>query len=443
MSLEVPELASPARQQKLVSTMKSWLPWVGKGSLAVIDQGIFAGSNFLLNVLLARWLTPAQYGTFALCFSVFLFLGIFHNALLTDPMLVFGSGKYNDRLPQYFGVLLLGHFTLMLPISAVLAATAFLAGLLYSPDTARAFLGLAVGAPFILLLWLLRRAFYVRLNPGWSAVSGGVYFILLVGSALILRSSGRLTPEAGFLAMAAASLVACLILFVLLRPTMQPNFSFIRAVAAEHWRYGKWIAAAAGPGWVIESSYYLLLPVYLGLAEAGALKALMNLAMPATNTIIALGILLVPALVRDRDSGDAQVIKRTVRRCLVLFLLGAGCYSTLLYGYRSYAFQALYLGKYSVYKSCPLVLVGLIPLAQCLTVVVGAALRALEHPRIIFCCSLGGAFATLAVGFPLACTFGITGALCGIAISISLVGILMLVCLARFARNITLEISGT
>src|ERR1035437_4795337 len=82
---------------------------------AILDQGLFAGSNFLLNVLLARWIAPADYGAFALAYSVFLLLGVFHSALPTGPMLVFGPGKYRERFPEYIGILLRGHFALMLP----------------------------------------------------------------------------------------------------------------------------------------------------------------------------------------------------------------------------------------------------------------------------------------------------------------------------------------
>ena len=32
--------------------------WARKGSLAVLDQGLFSGANFLVNILLARWLEP-------------------------------------------------------------------------------------------------------------------------------------------------------------------------------------------------------------------------------------------------------------------------------------------------------------------------------------------------------------------------------------------------
>ena len=33
-----------------------WFPWIQKGGLTVLDQGLFSGANFLVNILLARWL---------------------------------------------------------------------------------------------------------------------------------------------------------------------------------------------------------------------------------------------------------------------------------------------------------------------------------------------------------------------------------------------------
>ena len=47
------------------------IPWAIKGALAILDQALFAGTNFLVNILLGRWLTPAQYGAFAVVYSFF------------------------------------------------------------------------------------------------------------------------------------------------------------------------------------------------------------------------------------------------------------------------------------------------------------------------------------------------------------------------------------
>src|ERR1041385_6143479 len=45
--------------------------WVTRGTLAVLDQGLISGSNFLIGILLARWLLPAQYGAYGLAFEIF------------------------------------------------------------------------------------------------------------------------------------------------------------------------------------------------------------------------------------------------------------------------------------------------------------------------------------------------------------------------------------
>jgi O-antigen/teichoic acid export membrane protein len=375
MSLATPQVEISSRRGQLRASLAGWLPWASKGSLAVLDQGLFASSNFLVNVLLARWLAPTDYGAFALAYSVFFLLGVFHNAIFTGPMLVFGPGKYRDRFPEYLGILLRGHFALMLPGAALLAATAFLLGWLYSPAVERAFLALAVAGPLILLLWLLRRAFYVRLNPGWAAVGGGVYLLILLAGALTLRAAGRLTPATGFLTMAAGSLITCLLLLVLLRPTLATDSSAIRAVVADHWRYGKWGAAAAGPFWVSDNIYFLVLPAWVGLAEVGGLKALLNLAQPGLQSISALGTLLVPTLVRDRDSGGPRAMNRTIKLSLALFLLGSACYLALLWGFRLQIFSFLYAGKYAAYASWPLLLAGLLPFAQSLSNVPGGGFR--------------------------------------------------------------------
>ncbi|HET7208407.1 MAG TPA: hypothetical protein VFI95_17655 [Terriglobales bacterium] len=436
-TVEAAVTTAPA--QRLRTSVKSWLPWLGKGSLAVADQGLFAGSNFLLNVLLARWLTPADYGAFALAYSIFLLLLLLHNALLTGPMLVFGPGKYRQRFREYLGVVLRGHFVLIIPVTALLISTAFLLGWVYSPGVERAFLALAAAGPLILLLWLLRRAFYVLLNPGWSATSGGIYLLILLGSAVTLHVIGRLTPATGFLAMGAASFIASLLLVVLLQPRLANNSLSIRAIAADHWRYGKWVVAAAGPNWVTDNAYFLVLPAWVSLAEAGALKALLNLAMPALQTIAAVGVLLLPILVRDRHLGGPRAMMRTIKLCLGLFLLGSASYLLVLWGFRLEMFRLLYAGKYGTYASWPLLLAALLPFAQSLTVVVGGALGALERPDLAFWPSVGSCTLTLALGFPLAFNLGLGGALAGLVASYILMGLFMLFFFAQAVCSKTLE----
>lgn len=431
----IPAVETPCGGGKPRASLKVWMPWVGKGSLAITDQGLFAGSNFLLNVLLARWLEPAEYGAFALAFSIFMILRIFHSGVFTEPMMVFGPGKYRERFNEYLGILLRGHFALMLPVVALLAGAAFMFGWLYSPTVEQPFLALAIAGPFIILLAPLRRAFYVWLNPGWSALGGGVYLLILLASVVGLHVAGRLTPAMAFLAMGATSLIVCVLFLVLLRPTLATDSSTIQAVATDHWRYGKWAAAAAVPDWVVNNIYFLVLPAWGGLAEAGALKALLNLAMPAVQSFGALGVLLLPTLVRNRDFGGTRAMNRTMKLSLGLFLLGSTCYLAVLWGFRLQIFHLLYAGKYAAFASWPLLLAGLLPLAQSLTIVVAGALRALEQPDLVFWSFVGGSAAALVFGVQLARNFGVGGALVGLVVSYVLNGVLLFILYKRCLRT--------
>jgi hypothetical protein len=74
-----PEIGGNTKMQKMVR-------WGTKGSLAILEYGLIAGSNFVLGFLLARWMTAEQYGAYGLGFSIFLLLSFLFQAFLLDPI---------------------------------------------------------------------------------------------------------------------------------------------------------------------------------------------------------------------------------------------------------------------------------------------------------------------------------------------------------------------
>ncbi|MGC2793090.1 MAG: hypothetical protein WA899_13770, partial [Candidatus Sulfotelmatobacter sp.] len=168
--------------------VRKLVPWAMKGGLAILDQGLFAGSNFVISILLARWLTPEQYGSYAVAFSVFVFMLMFHQALLLEPMLVFGSSAYRNCLRGYLKALLLIHLVMSLAIVLVLGIAAGVAFKLGQTSLPGALVGVAFAAPSILMLWIIRRIFYVKLSPAPSAAASLLYCILtMTGLALLYR----------------------------------------------------------------------------------------------------------------------------------------------------------------------------------------------------------------------------------------------------------------
>lgn len=108
------------------------LVWLRKGSLALLDQGLVSGSNFLIAILLARWLNRDAYGAYAMGFSIFILLYGFQNAFLLEPMSVFGPESYPRCLTAYVKKLLGFHFVLTSLLSMLVVAGITLLPFLWS-----------------------------------------------------------------------------------------------------------------------------------------------------------------------------------------------------------------------------------------------------------------------------------------------------------------------
>lgn len=397
-----------ARAQGLVT-------WGARGGLALADQALFAGAHFLLNILLARWLTPADYGAFALGYAVFLLVSAVHGALLLEPMAVFGSGKYLPAWQSYLGILLRGHLALTAVAAVLVLGTTRLAAHFGSPAVQQVLLVLAPVIPVLLLVWLTRRAFYFRLRPGWATAGSAAYFAVLLAAAVWLYRTGKLSLVTAVLAMALAAAVAASLQLARLCPRWTHGEALsVSDVAREHWQYGRWALASAAAMWVPLNVYYLVLPAWGGLEAAGALKALMNLANPALHSLIAFGMLIVPLLVRHRDRGGIELMRQTLRRLIGLFLLGATAYAVLLWLFRIELLHLLYGGKYLQYSAAPIFLVSLLPLGASLTVLIGCTLRSLELPNLVFWSYAASCAVAVCLGIPLAVKFGLWGALVGL-----------------------------
>ncbi len=103
-------------------------------------------------------------GAFSLAYAIFLLLGTVHTGLWTEPMLVYGSGRYRENFPAYQQILLRHHWRFggaTCLFFLVLHLGFWACG---AREIALSFLGLSLAAPTVLYLWLVRRGAYVLLK---------------------------------------------------------------------------------------------------------------------------------------------------------------------------------------------------------------------------------------------------------------------------------------
>src|SRR4051812_35462094 len=156
-----------------------------------------------MGVLLARWLGAEQYGAYALAFAIFILLSLVYQSLLLEPMSVFGPSVYSKRLREYTGTLIWVHAAIALGTFLVMGATALsLAAFHKFGGLPSALLGAAIAAPCVLLFWLARRAYYLKLTPALAAIGAVLYSTLMFASLGLLHHWRLMSPLVAFLVMA-------------------------------------------------------------------------------------------------------------------------------------------------------------------------------------------------------------------------------------------------
>ncbi|MCC7350106.1 MAG: oligosaccharide flippase family protein [Phycisphaerales bacterium] len=417
----------------LPQTSTPTVAWLSRGIWAVMDQGLFAGSNFVLNVLLAKFLSERDYGAFVTAFSIFLLLGTIHSALLIEPMLVYGPDRYRGRLPAYFNALTLGHGAVSILASLLLLIGAALCHWFAGPSLAMALVGLAAASPFILYQWLMRRASYVRNAPQQAATAGAGYCVLMVGGLLALEHWKGLTIPSALAVMGTASFLVGIWLAYKEGVTCpwREGKALLKEAASEHGRYGRWAMASGLVGFVPAYIYYLILPMVANLQQSGALRAITNLVMPLLQANVALCILLLPRLVRCRGTPH---FARTVRHAMIILVGASTAYYLFIAIFHEPIRHLVYGDKFAEY-SFLLWLIGLQPILTAATGVLDVMVAAHERPDYVFYSCLASAVAAVTVGAALTWKWGVAGVTVAVLINF----LIHLIVIAFLARKLIRE----
>jgi len=389
--------------------------WILKSGSAIADQGLFAGSNFIVNLLLANWMTKEDYGAFAVAYAWFLLLQTLYDSVMVSPMTYYGPKKYNDQFKRYLGYVYQGHLLAGSAITLVLLAIAFGVFRFNSELLGLALAGMAIGAPLLLMRSMTREPFYILSMPQWSAVGGLIYMLLNIGFVIGLHLADQLTPFSALVSMGAAVFLTWLSQSILiLKPQFRDRTDTLnsRAVVADHWQYGRWSLPSRWLQWLSANFATLLIPLIpaLGLVGSASLKAAMNLVMPIFMTSAAMVSLLTPIYVRTYDKqGKAALHRRMIRMVsLISFLTGGYALFMILFGKGLISF--LYNGKYDADISFLFVaLIALVPMITTISRNLDAALMAMGKIKLTFQSKVLPTIMTVVLDILLITRLGVTG----------------------------------
>jgi O-antigen/teichoic acid export membrane protein len=305
--------------------------WARKFSGTILDQGLISGSNFVINLALARVLGPQAYGAYAVVFSIFLLFGTVHQSVLLEPMSVLEPAHFSTRRREYLGALIRAHLVIsLLFVSLIGLACVYL----YETGDwrlASTLAGLILAIPCILFFWMARAAMYLECEPGLAVRGSALYCVVLASSMYAVYSASLLTPFMGFVLMSFASAVAGLYLMFGLRPVLgDPASALLDELRSRHWNYSRWGLGITIIQWAQVNSGSLMVGYLLGLEKTGALTMMYAFALPVQHILSASSRLITPRLANMSARKGRSSIVRPVRTLAILFLAGVGLYWALL-----------------------------------------------------------------------------------------------------------------
>ncbi len=374
--------------------MRSYLK---KGGIAVADQILFSGSNFLLNIFLVKLLTTADYGLFGSLYSIYLLTCISFIAIFLEPYIYYKNTlkdtlRYTSLHAGLANALLV--LSLLFTISGFLVQQYLLVYIAYTFSTC--------------VIYFYKRHFVSILAPKYSLFISLNYFILISVGLLCLNYLIEKTILNAFFVLNIASILSVL-------PSILSNSQFKTFLYKTHnivefsrilknqKKYSFHCFTSGVLSWVPNNIYFILLPLFYSREINALFKALQNINLPITHLNIAIVSLLVPIFMKS--SKPEKLIKTISTLFTVLPLL----YLSIILFSLKYIEHFIYNDKYNL---TPLVvsifLLSIIP--EIIANIYKAYFRSIERPELVTKINLGNAIIAITCSY-FVYRFGISGIL--------------------------------
>jgi len=251
--------------------------FLGREIWALTDQAVVSATNFLTNVMLARFMGLREFGIFVLAWMSVLFVNSLQTALIVAPMMSIGPGQKEEDRPSYFGAVVFQEFALVsfcfVLVFVVLKTSSSFFG---HADLAHLALPLAVSAFAYQMQDFIRRYFFATRRSRLALADDALSYLTQLPILFLLHRAGHLNSATALWVMAGTSIVGMVTGWFWVEP-IEFRSDWIKDVSRRHWRMSRWLTGSALLTWTSSNLFVIAAPVYYGAAAAGVLKASQNL----------------------------------------------------------------------------------------------------------------------------------------------------------------------
>jgi O-antigen/teichoic acid export membrane protein len=251
--------------------------FLGREAWALTDQSVVSATNFLTNVMLARFMGLREFGVFALAWISVLFVNSLQNALIVAPMMSISPKQEEEDRPSYFGAvvfqeLVLVSFCFLLVFAAVSLSSNFFPHV----HLRQLALPLAVSAFAYQMQDFLRRYFFATRQSRRALADDALSYLTQLPILFLLHRAGHLTSATALWVMAGTSILGLAPAWFWMEP-LKFTAEAIHSVSRRHWKLSRWLTGSALLQWTSGNLFVIAAPIYYGAAAAGVLRASQNL----------------------------------------------------------------------------------------------------------------------------------------------------------------------
>ncbi len=386
----------------------------GNHALALVDQGVVSGMNFITTVVIARTTTPGELGAYAIALSIIASFVAVQESLLLLPYSI-RRHRPTGTLTEHAGSVLVLSGTMSAIAAVVLAVVALGFTVSGADKQLTGMTWVLTGVlPFALIREFGRRFAFAHLQVARALFLDMAVAALQIAALAWLAWAGRMSAFAACGALGAAYGLTGIIWLYLARDRFAVVVRQLPTTMRQSWELGKWLMAGKLTAQVQQYITYWLSITMLGAAVTGVYAACMSIVAFANPLVFGLGNILTPRSVLAWKNGGGTSLRRQAIRdamlygailapfCVVVFVAGESLMH-LLYPSGEFAGKGNIVGVLS-----------LAVLATALGMPASNALASMERPRAIVVAGTIGMIVSVTLVGVLMAKWGLNGAAIGV-----------------------------
>jgi O-antigen/teichoic acid export membrane protein len=297
--------------------------WLGglarrKNTLALADQAVVSGSNFLTTVLIGRWCGAEELGVYSLGFSLLVSWACVQESLIALPYTIYRHRSPEGTEAEFAGSVLVHQGMLSLLSLLVLAAAAGLASAGTVPGLAAVLWTLAGMIPFALLREFGRRFAFARLRMAQALLLDAAVAAVQLTGLVWLATVGALSATTGYAVIGVACAVPGAVWLYRGRGSFVVRWGKVRPAMRQSWALGRWLFV-----WQVTLSvqaYYVhwLVSWLVGTTATGVYAACMTVPLFANPLILGIANSLAPGAAEALNRGGFAELRRVVFQTTLL-----------------------------------------------------------------------------------------------------------------------------